>query len=49
MHVILHVRLAVCQEQEVRVVSSLLTADPHAPDEDDVEVCDEAILNVYDP
>ena len=48
-HVILHVGLAVGQEQEVSVVCTLLAADPHHPDEDYVEVDHEVVLEVHDP
>ena len=48
-HVVAHIGLAVGQEEEVCVVCTLLTADPHHPYEDRVEVRDELELYVEDP
>ena len=42
----MHIGLAVCQEEEVSVVGTLLAANPHHPDEDSVKVRDEHELEV---
>ena len=48
-HVVHHISLAVGQEQEVCVVCTLLTADPHNPDENKIEVGQEHVLKVQHP
>ena len=45
-HVIQHVRLTVRQEQEVGVVCTLLTSDPHYPAEYEIEVGQEHVFEV---
>lgn len=45
----MHVGFAVGEEQKVRVVRALLAADPHHPDEDNVEVCNQANVKVDNP
>ena len=48
-HVVVHVRLAVGQEEEVSVVGTLLAPDPHDPNEHGVEVCQHHVVEVDDP
>ena len=48
-HVILHVCLAVGKEQEVSIICTLLTPDPHNPNEHRVEIGNEHEIQVQDP
>ena len=48
-HILRQVGLAGGHEEEVSVVCTLLTANPHHPNEHDVEILDEAVLQVEDP
>ena len=45
----MRIRLAIGEEQKVRVVCTLLAANPHDPDEDQIEIGQEAEVQVEDP